>query len=406
MATTADRPGLAAGQATGQVSGQPVNGQPVPALGWLARRGLLTDLEHPGQIFANITPNWFASVMGTGIVAVSAASLPEQFPGLRAAATAVWGLAAAMLVALTAATAVHWLRYRATARSHVRDPVMGHFYGAPPMAILTVGAGMLLLGRDVVGLAAAVDVDWVLWLTGATLGLITAIAAPYLQLTRRRLKLNAAFGGWLMPVVPPMVSASTGALLVPYAPAGAARLTLLLACYAMFGFGLLAAAIVTPLIWRKLARHGIGPARLVPTLWIILGPLGQSVTAASLLGRVAGDALPARTAVGLRDFGVAYGFPVWGLALAWAAVATVITLRTARRHLPFSLTWWSFTFPVGTCVTGTTELAVATGSAALRVLAAAGYAALVVAWLIVATRTARASARGWLLLPAPPQAEA
>ncbi|MCW2618235.1 MAG: C4-dicarboxylate transporter, partial [Modestobacter sp.] len=33
-------------------------------------------------------------------------------------------------------------------------------------------------------------------------------------------------------------------------------------------------------------------------------------------------------------------------------------MRTARQHLPFSLTWWSFTFPVGTVVTGTSGLAV------------------------------------------------
>jgi C4-dicarboxylate transporter/malic acid transport protein len=395
MTTPADRRSLAATRADGSA-----DGQAAPDRGWLARRGLLTDLEHPGQVFANITPNWFASVMGTSIVGVAAASLPEQFAGLRTAATVVWALAAAMLVALTFATAMHWLRYRPTARGYVSDPVMSHFYGAPPMALVTVGAGTLLLGRDVVGLATAVDVDWVLWLTGTALGLVSAVAVPYLQIKRRQVKLDAAFGGWLMSVVPPMVSASGGALLVPYVPAGPARLALLLACYAMFGFSLLAAAIVTPLIWRRLARHGVGPARLVPTLWIVLGPLGQSVTATSLLGRVADDALPAPVASGLREFGVLYGFPVWGIALAWAAVAAVITLRAARRHLPFSLTWWSFTFPVGTCVTGTSVLAVATGSAPLRVLAAAGYVALVAAWLIVATRTARGSARGGLFLPA------
>ena len=46
------------------------------------------------------------------------------------------------------------------------------------------------------------------------------------------------------PVVPPMVSASTGALLVPYAAAGQARLTLLAGCYAMFGMSLFASVIV------------------------------------------------------------------------------------------------------------------------------------------------------------------
>lgn len=86
---------------------------------------------------ANISPNWCAPVMGTGIVAVTAASLPEQVAGLRAAALAIWALAAALLIALTAATIMHWLRHRQTARSHARDPVMAHFDGAPPMAVLT-----------------------------------------------------------------------------------------------------------------------------------------------------------------------------------------------------------------------------------------------------------------------------
>ena len=385
-----------AGQVSPTATRQPAARRP----GWLSRHGLLADLDHPGQVFASITPNWFAAVMGTGIVAVAAATLPEQFSGLQAMATVVWGLAAVLLVALIFATAMHWRQYRAAARGHAGDPVIGHFYGAPPMAILTVGTGTLLLGADVIGLRAAIDVDWACWLAGTATGLAAAVLVPWLQWRRGQLRPQQAFGGWLMPIVPPMVSASAGALLIPHA--GAARLTLLVACYAMFGISLVAAAIVIGLIWRRLVRHGIGPARLVPTFWIILGPLGQSVTAANLLGRNAGLAVPAPDAAALHAFGLWYGFPVEALALTWAAVATAITVRTARRGLPFSLTWWSFTFPVGTCVTGMTGLALATGSAALRVAAAIGYVALVLAWLIVAARTTRASARGWLFLPPAP----
>ena len=390
--------------------------RPVPVADHaFTRWGLLTHLEHPGQVFANITPNWYASIMGTGIVAVAAASLPEQFPGLHVAATVIWALAVALLIAVTAATGLHWLRHRETARGHLNDPVMAHFYGAPPMAIVTVGAGALLLGRHVIGLRAAIDADWVLWSTGTSLGLIVAVAVPYLTFTRPVVRPDSpveggpveggpveggAFGGWLMPIVAPMVSASTGALLVPYAPAGQPRLTLLLSCYAMFGISLLASLVVITLIWGRLAVHKVGPARLVPTLWIVLGPLGQSITAANLLGGVAHDTLPAPYATGLEVAGVVYGLPVWGFALLWAAIALAITASTAREGLPFSLTWWSFTFPVGTCVTGTTALAAHTGSDMFRVAAAVFFGALVAAWLIVAARTVRGSARGWLFLPA------
>ncbi|XVV08769.1 TDT family transporter [Actinoplanes sp. CA-131856] len=342
-----------------------------------------------GTLLEGFGPNWFASVMGTGIVATAAVSLPVHLPGLRPFAVAVWALAVVLLVAVTTATVLHWRRYPGAARGHHLDPVMAHFYGAPPMALMTVGAATLLAGHQVIGERAALAVDAVLWTAGTIGGLITAVAVPYLQFTRHDTDERAAFGGWLMPVVPPMVSASTGALLIPYLPAGQPRLTMLVACYAMFGLSLIASFAVIPQIWHRLAVHKVGPARAVPTLWIVLGPLGQSITAVNLLGGAATHVLPPPAADALRLLGVVFGVPVWGFALLWMALATAITVRAARERLPFTLTWWSFTFPVGTCVTGTSALATHTGSAMLAAAAVLLYAGLLAAWAVVATRTAR-----------------
>ncbi len=222
--------------------------------------------------------------MGTGIVAVAGAELPVRVPGLRVFATVVWVLASLLLIGLIAGWAVHWARHPARARGYAADPVMAQFWGAPPKALITVGAGTLLLGPSVLG-SAAVGVDWVLWSAGAALGLGTTGWIPYLMMTRHEIGADAAFGGWLMPVVAPMTAAATGALLVPHAPAGQPRLTLLLACYAMFGISLLATLIIVPQIWSRLVQHKVGAAAMAPTLWIVLGPLGQSVTAASSLGK-------------------------------------------------------------------------------------------------------------------------
>lgn len=335
-------------------------------------RRLFRELERPGLIVSNLTPNWFASIMGTGIVAVAvaAASLPLQFPGLRTAATVVWAIAAVLLVALTIATVLHWVRYRSTAAKHHLNPVISHFYGAPPMAFLTVGAGTILLGKDWIGLPAAVTVDWVLWTIGTIGGLLTAVLVPYLAFTRHENTPESAFGGWLMPIVPPMVSASTGALLLPYAPAGQARETLLWSCYGFFGLSLITSLVVITLIWNRLAQHKVGAAGMVPTLWIVLGPVGQSITAVNLLASNA----PA-----------------------------VVDASTAREHLPFSLTWWSFTFPVGTCVTGLNGLALHSGLTVVAVLAVVYYVGLVAAWITVAVRTFHGSViRGTLLAPPQP----
>ncbi|MBW0137984.1 MULTISPECIES: TDT family transporter [Pseudonocardia] len=377
-------------------------GRPAATPHLLHRIGLFADLEHPRHVIAHLGPNWYASIMGTGIVANAAVTLPLQFAGLRAAATVVWGVAAIMLVALTVAWAAHWTRHRDHARGHAANPVMAQFYGAPPMALLTVGAGTLLLGRDLLGESLAVHIDWVLWTVGTVAGLASAVIIPFLMITRHELRSDSVFAGWLMPVVPPMVSAATGALLVPYAAPGQARLSLLLACYAMFGLSLLASVMITTLILYRLAVHGTGPAATVPTMWIVLGWLGQSITAVNLLGGVAHLALPAPLSTALEVFGVVYGVPVFGFTLLWIALAGAVTVHTARAGLPFSLTWWSFTFPVGTVVTGTSALALHTGDSVLAVLAVVFYAGLVGAWITVAARTARGSARGHLFLPPAP----
>ncbi|MFF0050831.1 TDT family transporter [Streptomyces sp. NPDC005498] len=363
-----------------------------------ATHRLLCDLDRPADLFRNLGPNWYASVMGTGIVANVAAVIPFRVPGLRVFGTVVWALASALLVALSAAWAVHWTRHRDVARSHAHNPVMAHFWGAPAMALMTVGAGTLTLGKDWIGDSAAVRADSVLWTAGTLLGLFTCVWIPYLAMTEHEVREDAAFGGWLMPVVPPMVSAATGAALVPHLAAGQPRLTLLLACYAMFGISLFSSVVIITQLWSRLVHHKTGPASMVPTLWIVLGPLGQSVTAAGALATVAHLALPQPYGTGAVVFSIFYGLPAWGFAMMWLVLAARLTRRAMRDHMPFALTWWSFTFPIGTCATGTCALAARLHSDAFDVAAAALYVLLLAAWAVVAARTLRGSLRGTLFL--------
>jgi C4-dicarboxylate transporter/malic acid transport protein len=335
------------------------------------------------DLLRNLGPNWYASVMGTGIVATAADSLPHQVTGLHVFGLAVWVLAATMLLALSVATVAHWVWQPEAARAHLADRVIAHFYGAPPMAVLTVGAGALLLGRDLIGLHAALTVDWVLWIGGSAAGLAAAVWVPYSMFRRHAYEPAAAFGGWLMPVVPPMVSATTGALLAEHLTPGPARTTLIVLCYSMFCLSLLASIPVIALIAGRLARFDIGAAAAVPTLWIVLGPLGQSIAAANGLALAA----PHHFAAAAADFALVYGLATLAVALLWLGIAATVTVRTLRIGLPFSLTWWSFTFPVGTVVLGTSALAARTGLGVLSWFAVGLYAALAMAWIVVLART-------------------
>jgi len=87
--------------------------------------------------------------------------------------------------------------------------------------------------------------------------------------------------------------------------------------------------------------------------------------------------------------------------LLWMALAALLTIRALRRKMPFAITWWSFTFPIGTCVTGTSQLAKHTGLTIFSAFAVTLYALLVLAWITVAVRTWRGSRGGGALLTPP-----
>jgi tellurite resistance protein TehA-like permease len=229
------------------------------------------------------------------------------------------------------------------------------------------------------------------------------VTIPYLMLVRQRRTPADASPVWLLSVIPPMVASAAGPALVPRLPAGQGREALLFGCYAMFGLSLFATLTLLPLIFGRLMLHGLLPLALTPAMFLVLGPLGQSTTAVGQLADVAPTAVDGSLADGLDAFSVVYGVPVMGFALLWLALSASLVVRALRRGMPFSMTWWAFTFPVGTCVTAAEGLARHTGLTAFQWLAAGLFALLVVFWATAWARTARGLLGGTLLAsPTPP----
>jgi tellurite resistance protein TehA-like permease len=189
-------------------------------------------------------------------------------------------------------------------------------------------------------------------------------------------------------VVPPIVASVPGALLMSSWPT-ACQGSMLALSYALWGLGVALAAILIVLFYSRLAYHKVPEGALVVTLWLVVGPLGQSVAGLNALGTASARVWPA-VAPALSAAGLVYGLPVWGFGVYWLTLAIVITLRAARTHLPFALGWWAFTFPVGVMTTGTYALYGRTGAA---LFAGAGLALLAVMWALVAGHTVRHSVR-------------
>ncbi|MFE0458099.1 C4-dicarboxylate ABC transporter [Kitasatospora sp. NPDC058965] len=351
----------------------------------------------PPLDLSGLGPNWYAAVMGTAITANAALALPYRVPGQEVFAQLVWALSVALLAALVAARLVHLSRHRDAARAQLLDePGTAVFYGCPPMALLAVGYGTLAVGARVIGTGPAVALDAALWTVGTLYAVLVAAGIPYLMVTRHRVDALRANPTWLLPVVAPMVSAALGPALLPHLPAGL-RPALFYGCYALFGASLLATLVVLPVVFAGLVHSKLPAVLLTPSLFLVLGPLGQSTTAVNQLADAARGTAPALAPAAL-GLALLYGTAAIGFAVLWLLVAGTANLRAlVRQRMPFGLTWWAFTFPLGTCVTGAAGLARHTGFAGFGVLAAALYVLLLTGWAVAGTRTVSAVRAGRLL---------
>jgi tellurite resistance protein TehA-like permease len=248
-----------------------------------------------------------------------------------------------------------------------------------------------MIGSPTFGPGLCLPSAAVLWLLGVAGGLFSAAVVPYRMFTRYQLSTETTYGSWLLPVVPPIVASVPGALLASHWP-GSWRGSMLALSYGLWGLGVALAAVTIVLFYARLAYHKVPEGALVATLWIVVGPPGQSIAGINALGSAAGSVWPALGPT-LRAAALIYGLPVWGFGMYWLALAILLTLRAARAHLPFTLNWWAFTFPVGVLTTGTDALYARTGAALYAGVSVVLLGLLASMWVLVAVRTLRSMVR-------------
>lgn len=143
---------------------------------------------------------------------------------------------------------------------------------------------------------------------------------------------------------------------------------------------------------RYVLGKRVGPP-MVPTAWINLGPLG--VIPVSLLNLDA--AMPGLGASGAV---AVIGLLLWGFGLWWLVTAAALTLSAARRgELPFALSWWAFTFPLGAFVAASWRLGTQLALPPIVAVGALALALLAGLWLVTFVRTVRGVVSGALLKP-------
>jgi C4-dicarboxylate transporter/malic acid transport protein len=325
--------------------------------------------------------------MGTGILAISVSIAPVAVPLGPLIAKSLWAGDVVLFSILTAFWLAKAVRDRGAVFAPLRDPMKAQSWGAPPMACFTLAVGFLKVGEGFLPGAACVHAAQVLFAVGVAGSIFSVSVVPYLMFTHHDITQDQTVGSWLMPVVPSVVASVPAALLVPTLPE-AMRGDILAGGYALLGTGIALAAIIIVLFYSRLLYHKVPSGALVATTWLVVGPLGQSIAGIIALGAAA-DAVWPEYGHGLVLTGLAYGVLVWGFAMYWLAMAIALTIRAVVMNLPFDLSWWAFTFPVGVLTAGTDALYGVTRTSIFEIASVALLALLAATWSLVTARTLR-----------------
>jgi C4-dicarboxylate transporter/malic acid transport protein len=294
-------------------------------------------------IIKNFSPAWFASVMGTGALSLACNSYSEFLPSLKSAALVLFYFNTAWAFILLIPWVLRWIIYPNQAIADLNHPITAQFYA-------TIGIGFMLVGMGMLVFLQSIIAGFVIWFAGTLMTIFFAIIIPLIMFEGKHVQLDHINPAWFIPPVGLIVIPAGGSLFLPFFN-GLRWETLIVLNYFSWGAGFFLWLSLLAITFYRFILHHPLPGNLIPTFWINLGPIGVGAT--SLVNLVKNTSFLASK----EPFGT-FGLILWGFGIWWVLIAGIVTILYMKRaNLPFAMSWWAFTFPLGAYVLASNTLA-------------------------------------------------
>lgn len=273
----------------------------------------------------------------------------------------IYWFGVAVFAAVACGYLLKLLRYRQAVLAEWRDPEQIAYFPAISISILLVATATVTMSEPI---------GHGLWLVGVAAQAALTLSVISSWIGRREFQHPQLCPAWFIPAVGNVIVAFAGV------PLGYLEISWL-----FFSLGLMFWVILLTLVVNRLIFHAPLPARLQPTLVILIAPPALGFSAyLGLTGQV--DPM----AHMLLDFGYAF-----------ALVVSTQGLKILR--LPFSMSFWALSFPVAALTIASFKYADAAQSRAHVYIGLALLSVLVLTIIVLILRTVQAFVRGDIFKP-------
>jgi len=380
--------------------------QPMPNT---AARNAILPMEVPTSgiraVIINFTPSWFSITMGTGILAVLLELCPYSFYGLSTIATIIFILNICIFLVFLCVTVARYVMYPFMWWRMLYHPAQSLFLGTFPMGLATIINGIVLIVVPTYG-NWAVQLAWALWWLDVVISLVSCFGVPMVMFHKHLIVLEKMTAVWLLPIVPCVVAAASGAVVSTVLEPADAFITLIVS-YTLWGVGMALSMCVMTIYILRLAVHNLPTSDVIVSAFLPLGPLGQGAFGIIKMGESGRRVFPAVNFMGIDGVGdIVYvistlvGLILWGFGMWWLvhAVSSVLIRVTTSGGIEHNMGFWGFIFPLGVYTAATIALGAAIPSTFFSWLSVVFIIILVILYLYVAGGTVKGIVTGKLLV--------
>jgi C4-dicarboxylate transporter/malic acid transport protein len=344
------------------------------------------------EVVKHFNPAWFAAVMGTAVVPLAISFLSGSW--VRVVATGFIIISVLMFVAILVPWTLRFVMFPSAVRADLHHPIAASFYPTMPIAIIVIALDLLKYPDLLFSQETSRAIAFWMWLVGS-IGIYLAAFIVLPRIYRSDgIELTHANFGWFIPPVAKLLIPVAGFELAVLYPRRF-ELTFGLSI-ASFGIGFFLFLFVGSLVYQRYVLETLPASKFAATSFIAIAPTAIIAVALFKMIHLFESGTPLNLdASAITAVSVLVLLAAWGFAM-WAFVMAVVIVVSYARHLelPYALSWWAYTFPLGSLATATGVAWKVSGFESIYWFYVAVVLALVGAWVIVAARTGLAMVNG------------
>jgi len=252
----------------------------------------------------------------------------------------------------------------------------------------------------------AVDTAWILWWIDVVLSVMSCFIVPGFMFHVHPHSLEKMTAAFLLPIVPCVVAAASGAVVATVLSPSNAQITVFIS-YTLWGVGMGLSFLVMAMYVHRLLIHKLPTREVIVSAFLPLGPLGQG--AYGIMEMAQAGKLVAFTQTNFTTVSTSpdtiivistlFGLLIWGFGLWWLVHGIVaVLIRTLDGGIHFNMGFWGFIFPLGVYTAATISLSVLIPSSFFSYLSVIFVIALSILFVFVAMGTVYGVYAGTMLV--------